>query len=322
MKRPWLYAISLAALVSLIAWLSYRHNFAIPQDRVILSNTSGTSNGILVVGQASPPMIYKSFTSATGNFLLGQVTRAESNNEVVAFTNQRAVAIQTPVAWTSGIDTVNLALTGPINIDVTVWIVTGPYQAQHDHLVAMSIAAKSIWDNERMGVAFGAIDFHDATDNPSAPLYSNFSDCDMKLSMQAAIGKDPGRINVYMVNLVQGIVGYGQACGIGSDFVALSADAGDALLAHEIGHDFGLEHIDALVSDFDQTNVMYSASDVRQYFTEGQLFRAHLAPLSALNAVYPDRKGQPQRYCAQAASDSFCPPIARRIWADGAFPAN
>src|SRR5271157_4920087 len=267
MKRPWLYAISLAALVSLIAWLSYRHNFAIPQDRVILSNTSGTSNGILVVGQASPPMIYKSFTSATGNFLLGQVTRAESNNEVVAFTNQRAVAIQTPVAWTSGID------------------------------------------------------FHDATDNPSAPLYSNFSDCDMKLSMQAAIGKDPGRINVYMVNLVQGIVGYGQACGIGSDFVALSADAGDALLAHEIGHDFGLEHIDALVSDFDQTNVMYSASDVRQYFTEGQLFRAHLAPLSALNAVYPDRKGQPQRYCAQAASDSFCPPIARRIWADGAFPA-
>jgi hypothetical protein len=302
--------------------LSYKYYFVVTQDHVILSNTSGTSDGILVVGQASPPMTYKSFTSTTGSFTLGQVTLAKSNNEVVAFTNQRAVAIQTPVAWTTGSDTVNLALSGPIDIDVTVWIVTGPYQAQHDRAVAMSIAASSIWDNERMGVAFGTIDFHDATDNPSAPLYSNFSDCNMKISMQAAIGKDPGRINVYMVGLVQGIVGRGQACGVGSDFVAMSAGAGDALLAHEIGHDFGLEHIDTLVGDFDQTNVMYSASDVRQYFTEGQLFRAHLAPLSALNAVYPDRKGQPQRYCAQAASDSLCPPIAKRIWADGTFLPN
>ena len=141
--------------------------------------------------------------------------------------------------------------------------------------------------------------------------------------MQTAIGKDAGRINIYIVDLVQGILGRGQACGFGTDFVVVGSSAGAELLAHEIGHDFTLEHVDTLAADFDQTNVMYSASDTRQYFTEGQLFRAHLAGLSTLNWLYNARTGQPTRTCAQLDSSDTCPPIAKRIWADGAkYPPN
>ena len=100
--------VPIAALVFLpVGWYGYKF-FAVTLDSVILSNTSGNNNGILVVGNASPPMFYKSFTSATNNLLIGQVTRARVNNEVAAFTNGRAVATQTPVAWASGADTVKV----------------------------------------------------------------------------------------------------------------------------------------------------------------------------------------------------------------------
>ena len=122
--------VPIIALVFLpVGWCGYKF-FAV-SDTVIVSNTSGHKNGILVVGNASPPMFYKSFTSATNNLLIGQVTRARVNNEVAAFTNGRAVATQTPVAWASGADTVKLNFTGPIRIDVSVWVVSGDYAQQH-----------------------------------------------------------------------------------------------------------------------------------------------------------------------------------------------
>jgi hypothetical protein len=289
-------------------------------DHVVLSNTSGNENGILVTGNASPPAIYQSSVGATTTFAVGPLWHSAGNNEVVAFTNERAVAIQPSVPWTNGSDTVKAALTGPIAIDVTVWVVRGVFASQQARAIALKIATVSIWDQERMGVTFGAFDIQDQTMNHAASLYSDF-DCTKKYALQTAIGKTAGRINIYMVNTVQGNLGRGQACGIGSDFVAIGSSVGDALLSHEIGHDFGLEHIDT-VADFDDTNVMHSASNVRQYFTEGQLFRAHLQPLSAVNNVYHARGAAITRNCPMATSNDTCPAIDKRIWADGTFPPN
>jgi hypothetical protein len=68
---------------------------------------------------------------------------------------------------------------------------------------------------------------------------------------------------------------------------------------------------------------MHSASNSRQFLTEGQLFRAHLEPGSAINSVYGVRPGQVTRSCADNASSRTCPPLAKRLWADGAgFPPN
>jgi hypothetical protein len=141
-------------------------------------------------------------------------------------------------------------------------------------------------------------------------------------SIQADIGMRPGRINVYLVGLVDGSTSRGNACAIGGGFVAIAAGSGAELLAHELGHDFGLEHIDDLTSDFNAENVMHSASNWRKYLTEGQTFRAHLRPNSAINQVFGLRPGLPTRNCDRDTLTLDCPAIRRRLWADAIFPAN
>jgi hypothetical protein len=140
--------------------------------------------------------------------------------------------------------------------------------------------------------------------------------------MQADIGSRPGRINVYLVNLVDGSPSRGNACAIGGSFVAIAAGSGAELLAHELGHDFALEHIDDLTSAFDVTNVMHSASNARAYLTEGQVFRAHLRSASAINAVFGLRTGLPVRDCDRDTLTLTCPAIAKRIFPDGTYPPN
>jgi hypothetical protein len=121
---------------------------------------------------------------------------------------------------------------------------------------------------------------------------------------------------------VDGGASRGQACAIGSDFVAMGQSTLSDLLSHEIGHDFNLTHTDA-DANFDQTNIMHSASSTRAFISEGQLLRAHMSAASALNDTYNARPGQPTRNCpySNTATDQ-CPAIQKRIWADGTFPAN
>ncbi len=67
---------------------------------------------------------------------------------------------------------------------------------------------------------------------------------------------------------------------------------------------------------------MHSASNVRAFLTEGQTFRAHTRPASAINAVYALRPGLLTRSCDRDTLTLTCPPIAKRIWADGTYQAN
>jgi hypothetical protein len=141
-------------------------------------------------------------------------------------------------------------------------------------------------------------------------------------AIQADIGARVGRINVYLVGLVDGSTSRGNVCSVGGGFAAIAAGAGAELLAHELGHDFGLEHIDDLVGAFNPANIMHSASNVRQFLTEGQTFRAHLRSNSAINQVYGLRPGLPTRDCDRDTLTPLCPAIGKRLWADGVLPAN
>ncbi len=102
----------------------------------------------------------------------------------------------------------------------------------------------------------------------------------------------------------------------------MGKNSGDELLSHEIGHAFSLTHVNA-DANFNVDNIMHSASNTRQYATEGQLFRAHLNPESILNALYNARPGEVTRFCAYNNTATFpCPAIQKRVWADGGFPPN
>lgn len=290
-------------------------------DKVTLSNTSASEKGIMVDGQSSSGQVNdQTQTLATnGPFGVGELTASPSSNEVVAFNSMHPVAVQT-VPWTSSNDDITVSLPNLITIPVKVWIVKGPFVAQQTRAINACITTSNIWNIDRMGVVFGPFEVVDATGDPQAANYFAF-DCTQQAGIQTDIGRTAGRINVYWVNTVDGGTGRGQACQIGSDFVAMGANTGDELLSHELGHDFALQHVDGQAT-FDQTNIMHSASSTREFITEGQLFRAHLRTNSALNFLYAARPGLPTRNCAHNDATDQCPRINKRIWADGAFPAN
>lgn len=290
-------------------------------DKVTLANTSGGEKGILVDGQSSSGQVndQAQVLATNGPFGVGKLSASLTSNEVVAFNSVHPVTLQT-VAWTSGNDDVTVTMPNLIRIPVKVWIVQGPFAAQRLRAVTACITTSTIWTNERMGVDFNPFEVVDATADPQAANYLAF-DCSKRAGIEADIGKTAGRINIYWVNTVDGGTGRGQACQIGSDFVAMGSATGDELLSHELGHDFALQHVDGQAT-FDMTNIMHSASNTREFITEGQLFRGHLRTNSALNAIYAARPGLPTRDCAHGDDTVQCPRNNKRIWADGTFPAN
>jgi hypothetical protein len=287
-------------------------------DLVKLTNTSGSENGLLVDGQfATGATNDHTFTSTSPDIGLGHVDT--STGEVIAFTNLRPPAVQA-VNWTHDFETINMSFPDAFRIPVKVWIVKGPFATQRTRAINTCITTSGIWNNERMGVDFSPFEIVDATANPNAANYFAF-DCSKQAGIEADIGKTAGRINIYWVDTVDGGTGRGNACAIGSDFVAIGSANGLELLSHELGHDFALQHVDGQAT-FDQTNIMHSASNTRQFITEGQLVRGHLRSDSALNFVYNLRPASQLRNCGHSQVDNQCPALNKRIWADGAFPAN
>jgi hypothetical protein len=289
-------------------------------DKVALSGTSGNPNGLLVDGQESSGQVNDSgFVSTNNTIPVGKLASGTSN-EVTAFTSRRPVAF-TSAPWTSGTDNIPVPFASEIQIPVTVWIVQGPFNTQRARAIDASITTTGIWRSERMGVAFAPFQIVDATADPDASSYYDFT-CAQQNGIETDIGQTAGRINIYYVDTVDSGTGRGQACSIGSDFVAMGSNTGNELLSHELGHDFWLSHVNALVANFNQTNVMHSASNTRQFLSEGELFRAHLANNSALNFLYAARPGEPTRDCPRDTANLACPTIQRRLWADGTFPSN
>src|SRR5262249_10526376 len=179
------------------------------------------------------------------------------------------------------------------------------------------LGMQTVYWPERGGLLFTPVTVRDATSNSKRTTYLAFTCGNGNANMtniESDIGFDNGRINVYLVDSVDGSTSRGNACLIGGPFVAIASTAGTDLLSHEMGHDLALTHIDDLTKNFDQTNIMHSASNTRAFITEGQLFRMHLQPASAVNATYGVRPGQTTRDCPRDTVSRTCPAIQKRLW--------
>ncbi len=294
-------------------------------DRVLLSNISGSQNGLLVdAGDFGHDVDDRPFVSSSASIRVGALTASTVSNEVVAFTRNRPVAVQTPVNWTNGNDDIPVPYSDRILIPVKVWIVFGPFPQQRARALQAAIRAVGVWNQERMGLGFSTFEVADATGSPQAPNYHAF-DCSKQSGLQNDIKPVAGRVNVYYVDTVNNSTGMGDTCVFGGDFVALGSTTDD-LLAHELGHTFNLLHVHRYPLFFDHTNVMYpGGTGPRDYLAEGQVFRAHVEVDSTLNNLYHARPGQEQRTCPgtlPASVDPRCPQLYKRIWRDGAFGPN
>lgn len=89
-----------------------------------------------------------------------------------------------------------------------------------------------------------------------------------------------------------------------------------ATLAHELGHEFALNHTDWVdedddgICDFTQRNIMWAEVSGRDSFTEGQSFRMNLDSTSALNDI-PVRTTGPIRTCPDDPASKECIWIAK-----------
>jgi hypothetical protein len=293
-------------------------------DTINVTNGSGQPVGLMADGQDSSGIVNdRSYISTATAINIGALSLSTQSNEVIGFTNDRPPKyLNTP--WTSKSDNFNLDFRPVIGIPVTVWIVKGPFADQRQHAIEACIRTSAIWHSERMGVTFTPFTIIDATGDPDAPAHYAFPNGDLGdvvwKPLRDDIGFVAGQLNIYWVDTVNGGTGNGWS-NFGAQ-IAMGKNTGDELLSHEIGHAFSLTHVDG-DANFNVENIMYSASNTRQYTTEGQLFRAHLNPTSILDALYNARPGELTRNCNYSdTATASCPSIQKRLWADGSFPAN
>lgn len=305
-----------------------------PNATIMCAPAPGTASVRFLLGSAAPngALISDGTSVAAANYQ-GYATPTDLLNvgartgagEVIAFSAKRAVTVQAAI-WSSasGDQTVAVPLASELDAPATFWIVAGPFATTQQTALTLWTTAQQIYWDERLGVRL-PLEVVDATANPKASSWNAFTCGGGNANVgtiQSDIGARAGRINIYLVGLVDGSTSRGNACNIGSSFVAIASGASAELLSHELGHDFGLEHIDDLTAAFDPTNVMHSASSTRAFLTEGQSFRAHIRPNSAINATYGLRPGLVTRSCDRDTLTLSCPWIAKRVWSDGTFPVN
>jgi hypothetical protein len=251
-------------------------------------------------------------------------------NEIIAFAHRRPAVLVEDVPWTALNDRVDVVFDDEYRIPIHIWIIQGPFDDLQLRAANATVATSVIWSEERTGLAFGSIEFTDATNHPDAAQFLDFTCIPDAADIKSTIGHVPGQLDVYYVNRVD----FGQGPGTGNgvwcgseNIIAMGRTTSFPLLAHELGHAFSLAHtnVGAGLDHFDTTDVMHPSSNNRQFLTEGQNFRAVYNNSSSINRVYDVRAGQPTRTCAHHYADTnpLCPAIQKRIWADGpSWPPN
>ncbi len=220
------------------------------QDQITLNNGSGNPIGLLVDGKLNGSFVNdKTYVSPGSPALVGQFSRAtgQGTNEVMAFTQDRPMAIYTNVPWTTGNDNIMVPFANQILIPVTVWVLYGDFGSVSTKAANDLLTASSIYSTERVGVGFSTVTFMDATANPRAPSYYNYDNSTMATTIRTDIGYVNGQINIYYINsIVASGVQYTQAAcvdQIGGTMVFVGSTVIATVLTHEIGHDFSLEHV-------------------------------------------------------------------------------
>ena len=290
---------------------------AVPSTSVAIVLDGETTGRRAFVDQA---FMMQADNSGTATFDVGPIVRSPASNEVIAFSPFTAPThVETP--WSIARDTFGVQLDDRVEVPVTMWILSGPPASQQATAALAVGRCGGIWASERTGLRFGTIVFRDATANALVGSYLAFPFASPATAdtLKRDIGFDPSRLNVYWVDTVNGGSGNGVAID-GQPVVLVGRNASGGLLCHELGHAFVLEHVDP--TSFDANNVMIPSGNSRQFFTEGQVFRMHFHPSSAINYLYNARPGRIVRVCAASTSDSSCVANNKRLWPDGTLPPN
>jgi hypothetical protein len=289
-------------------------DFAIVEDydAIRVAKRGERSVGLLISGGDATGAVVEQAVVAEADVVQAGLLRSAPSleaNRVVAFARDRSPALVQRVPWTPGIDTAEVVLRDRSPVHLSVWFVHGGLAFMESLVFQALLDAEVLWAEERLGLMVGLVEIIDATEHPAAELFrdreatAGFMD-----SLQTVIGERPDRINVYSVSrLQQGARTFAGVAELGGNAIALTPGGwSGAILAHELGHNFGLRHVDEEVG-FDGRNVMFSRGGERRFFSEGQTFRIHFTGESALHYV----SGRPT-----TLTGDRIPPLDLRLWGD------
>ena len=281
--------------------------------------------GVLVSDGASTPAAnFQGFTTITDSVNVGP---RSGSGEVIAFGVERPPTIR-PSSWATAVadQLVTVPLLPRLEIPVTIWVVAGPFATTQQTALTLWQTAQVHFTNERLGRADerargrrrdgqperGRVDAR----SRAAPATRTSRRCRARSARAPAASTSTWS---------RWSTGRRRAATCARS-AAGSRRSPPARARNCSRTNWGTTSRSSTWTTSSRsstpTNIMHSASNVRQYLTEGQTFRAHVRSNSALNGVYGLRSGLPVRDCDRDTPTLACPAIHRRLWADGAFAPN
>ncbi len=198
---------------------------------------------------------------------------------MAAFSRGAPPTVMAP-AWTARPDTIPLAFAPAFKISLTVQVLEA--FEQNSAIARRDVnATAAFWRNNPWGLELGDVRIVDATQFANSPVSCS----------SYPVAPDPNTINIYYAANAQiGTFG-GFACSARLVLIKPQfSGPTQFLLAHELGHTFGLGHV------LDASNFM-NPSAANGGVTTGQIFDAHLSAFSAINSVYHFRPASDLNAC-------------------------
>lgn len=292
-------------------WWCYPH-FPTLTDKIDLNNNDASDDTVVMMDSrrssgCENDEIYRGDDIINVGSVLSPGT---CNNEIAVFSDDDAMQLITPTAWTNSLgDTQTVDLTpNRLQPQVTVWLVQPGAQPRAQ---AEILVSDLLYNLNNTGTGFLTnVNYQTVTNNTQINTITNTASTVWNTLLCTTVGNISGnpahfnnnQINVYYVD----VAFTGWWCP-GSNVIAIGTTAQPESLAHEFGHAFSLAHPGALAG-FGNDNIMVGGGIGRSTFTIGQAFRINVDPASMLNAN-GTRTGA-TRPCPHLFADKDCPAVS------------
>jgi hypothetical protein len=203
---------------------------------------------------------------------------------LVVLSHERRTSLTEP-AWTSGPDTVHVQLEPPIEIEIAFTILDGTFAVRVAELESQIQRMEEAWSEAGAGIRVGNATFVDETGTGPADRFSP-GFCGSPALVD--------RLEVAVLTSIDLGVYWGYSCPNGYSFITgpnLSDPQGLYLLAHEVGHLFGLGH---------RVEGVMKPNGTEGSMTMGEAFIMNFASYSGLNTVFAGQPSSAHRNCVSA----------------------